>query len=248
MTIIDRIAQRLGYTKAEGTERSFLPDVPPVSGVAEIKSTSTTDVTSVASGQQVLRLNRYPTWINVHDAPDEKLRACIWVYVCATIVADAVASVPLKVVRNGEEVPDTHPLRRLLSKPAPDYDTRMWMQEASLAMTLTGTLYVEKVRARAMGRSKIAEGGLPKELWPQHGQTFRPVKQLNTRRPKVEQYQPLRGEPGYLPAGDVVPVRYVRPCSPTERFSPYARAARAIPLDPPARAWPRRSLRNCRRP
>jgi len=147
-------------------------------------------------------------------------------------------------VRSGEEVPAPHPLRRVLARPAPDYGTAMWLQEASLSMTLTGVLYMEKVRARAMGRSRIAEGGLPKELWPQHGKTFRPVKQLNTRRPKVEQYQPLRGEPGYLPATDVVPVRYVRPGRPTEGFAPYEGAAREISIDRAASEWQQISLAN----
>lgn len=79
------------------------------------------------------------------------------VFRCIEEVSKAVASVPLRVMLNGEPAPDEHPAVMLLRRPNPQQSRAMLVREMMTFLLISGDTYIERVRP--------GENRPPLELW-----------------------------------------------------------------------------------
>ena len=179
---------------------------------------------------------------------DLALKASVWVYACAERRATACAAIPLILYRGGVEVPwddQNDPLLRLLRQPIPGTTWDAWVEEVVLYLALTGTSYLEKIRARAYGTSAIYPGqGLPLELWPSGAGDFKAKVDTKIRRQVVEYYEPRVGDRTKLAPSEVVRIVRPRPGKRAEGFAPVEGAEREVSTDRAASEWQAHSLRN----
>jgi HK97 family phage portal protein len=172
----------------------------------------------------------------------------VWVYACAERRATAAASIPLILYRGGVEVPwddPDDPVLRILRQPMPDTTWTAWIEEISLYLSLTGTCYLEKYRARALGMSAIHQGlGLPAELWPFGAGSFKAKVDTKIRRQVIEYYEPRLGDKTQVPTSEIIRIHRPRPSKRGEGFSPVEGAEREVSTDRAASEWQAQSLRN----
>lgn len=78
-------------------------------------------------------------------------------YACVNLMAQSIASLSFAVIRNGTELGRTHPVVRLLAKPAPDTTLARFVLRAATQLYATGDLFIEGVYPGT-------PAGLPREL------------------------------------------------------------------------------------
>lgn len=215
-----------------------------------------------------------PPWVfypsaSIRGAYDQsgalsKELASVWVYACASLIARSVAAIPLKVLRDGEEVdPKTDPLARLLNKPAPNWTGTRLREAMTLYMELTGSTYLQKVRSRARGESQWTEHraalrrlgidslGMPVQLWPfgedsyeTHINESQGVPATGFIPPYVRYYSDANGRRQEI--WDVVQVLYHRvgDGNEGEGLAPVEGARLEVASDAEAASWQAQSFQN----
>lgn len=178
------------------------------------------------------------------DNGDEAMKASIWVYACARVIATTLASIPLKAYQYGEEVASDHPLAKLLREPIPGFTQSLWLYLMSLYITTGGEAYLEKIRASILGASAIDGQGLIKELWCFPGSYFEPNAAETARKQVPASYSPQYGDETEVATADIIHIRRPRPSNINAGFGPVEGAESEISTDSQASAWQQSALKN----
>lgn len=170
----------------------------------------------------------------------EGYERCVIVARCVQIVSKSVASIPVKVLVNGEEVED-HPVLQLLKKPNPTMGGATFMEKLVSMHQITGNTYVEA----------LVVGGQPKELWLWPPFAMKVAEPSKGFIPKGFVYDD--GTPAHKRSWEVNPitgacellqVKTFNPLDPWYGLSPIATAAFAADQHNEANTWNMRLLQN----
>ena len=164
-------------------------------------------------------------------------------YRCVRMIAEAAASTPLAVFRDGVR-DDDHPLARLLERPNPEQSGPEWLEGVYGALQTAGNAYVE-----AAGDGD--DDGAPDELWSlrpdrmavvpgRHGWPEAYVYEVDGRRLRIG-----RGADGWMP---VMHLKLFHPFDDHYGFSPLEAAACAVDVHNASGAWNKALLDNAARP
>lgn len=209
MALLDRLVQRLGYTKSARTRAVAIPEFELRTG---------------------------------HDRPEDfedyavAYAQVVWVHACASIIASAVAGLPLTVRRNGRAQPDST-LQRLLDAPnrhTTGYD--LWEQTVT-SLELAGNAYWEIERDPT---------GRPIAIYSLRPDLVRIV-------PDVQEYvrgylYEVNGQSVSLTPDEVIHFRYFNPLDEYYGLGPLAAARHGVIADSYAVAYNTNFFRNGARP
>jgi len=142
-----------------------------------------------------------------------------WVGDCVSLIAERIASIPLKLYNKDDELIDEHPFYDLLNHFNPDTTKFMGKEFISIYQDLTGECYILMLKDRL---------GIPRELF------FRSPEKMTPKVNKgiIENYKYLEGtrEITY-PREDILYFRYPSPTDPYRGASPVQRKAYAYDTD-----------------
>lgn len=181
-------------------------------------------------------------------ALDEGLKASIWVYRCATVVALSVASVPWtasqRVGDQWKPLDREHPLQRLLRRPNPEWSWMDFVTQTAYFMQLGGEAFITKIRSQAMGASAAyPELGVPTELWAYAPDTFSP-RPGQPGQPFVAEYRDnSRLKRNVLPE-NMIHAMFPNPSDPYRGLSPLQAAQRDVDTEVQAAEWQASMLTN----
>jgi len=221
------------------------------SSTALVKTSSTSSAEVAINNPPVLpRHAREQRWLySVGAATQTSMTASLWVYCCASLIANAVASVPLKVMKGKREL-RRHPLIDLLKRPHPESRFRHWQAERAYHLVLTGTDYIHIRRASVHGESLRYPGvNKPAQLWTYPEGEFR-TKVESSGAPRVIGYERCTGGHLDVTERDVIRTMFVRPGREGAKrgLSPLEAASREASMDDAAANWQRNSFANRCRP
>ncbi len=209
MALFDRLVQRLGYAKSARTRAVAIPEFELESG---------------------------------HDRPEDfedyavAYAQVVWVHACASLIASAVAGLPLRVQRDGRAEPASA-LERLLRAPnrhVTGYD--LW-EHTVTCLELAGNAYWEIERDAA---------GRPVAIYPLRPDFVRIVPDV---RDYVRGYlYEVNGRSVALAPDDVIHFRYFNPLDEYYGLGPLAAARHGIIADSYAVAYNTSFFRNGARP
>lgn len=184
-----------------------------------------------------------PVWITAEaggGAGADPYTASLWVFACASLISQALASIPLGVFVGNELVED-HDLEGLFEAPTPEHDLNQWLQEWSLYLLLTGACYLEPYFYQR-GRDR----GLVESLWLYGEGEYRTLRSREGRRQIIGFER--RHDNEKFGVDDVFLSRYVRPGarhnSRRVGVSPLEGAAREATVDRDAARWQASSFQN----
>lgn len=216
------------------------------SGDALAKTATTSAEVALNTPRVIDRMAREPRWVySLSSATESGMTASLWVYCCASLIANSVASLPLRVMK-GKRALQRHALLDLLKRPHPQMRLKHWQAARAYNLLLTGTDYVHVLRASAMGESRTHRGaGLPHELWPYPEGEFR-TKVEPFGAPRITGYERCTGGLLKVTERDVIRTMSVRPGREGAKrgLAPLEAAAREASMDDAAADWQRNSFAN----
>lgn len=192
------------------------------------------------------RLDRpvYTDW-STATAIKSGLKASTWVYICVTLIAESMASVPLRVQVQASDgswswsdlrAPNAALLQALIDDFNPFMPRSIGLALAAKYWLLGGEGYLLKNRG-------LDDDDPPLELWPQHGDQLRPIA---SERDWIRAYEHWVG--GQLrpeqPTRDVVPFVSPDPANPTRGLSPLKAGGKTVDSDAAAAQFQTSSLQN----
>lgn len=204
--------------------------------------------TKVSATQAIIHLSNggstegISTKRNYSQFAEEGYRRNVVAFRSINVVARSLASIPLKVFSGKTELPDSHPLPKLLKRPNPQQGGASFFEASSAYFLISGNGYIEGVGP---------DNQPPRELW-----TLRPdrmkviggtlgvigyVYEANGRR-KTWEADPIEGKSAIL---------HMRSFNPLDDFygmSPIEAAAFSIDQHNAASKWNQSLLQNSARP
>jgi HK97 family phage portal protein len=179
-----------------------------------------------------------PKWseFSSRQAIRDGFKRSVWVYACARLRANNIASIPwiVEIKKGGDwEADPNHDLQKLIDRPNPAYDFSDMMRRAVFAMDLSGDAYLSKVRND--GKRLI-------EIWP-----LIPDKMdIYPSRDRMISYYMYRHNSvsAKLLVSDVLHLKYAHPGDLYYGLPPLQAAARAVDIDEEGEKWQKTSLQN----
>jgi HK97 family phage portal protein len=164
-------------------------------------------------------------------------KACSWVYVCVTRLAQALSSVPWRVYtrpsrRNDWEVAEDHPHEVLLEYPNPRMSRKALMLFQGQQVLLRGNALFHRV-AGANGESP--------ELWPLNPARIQPIAD---EAQFLWGYKEQDGQRRELPAEEVAHAMLPDPTNPLWGVPPLRAISDVVAADIDAVVWNRSMLKN----
>lgn len=160
------------------------------------------------------------------------------VFACVSMIARAVASIPI-ALRDGRNQVETHPLLKLLARPNPTQSGADLLESLVSDMLITGDSFVERVRNG---------GAVVSELWRQEPSKMRVIAgelgvpagfELHDQGQKVRwQADPVRGQ------SDVLQIKTYNPLNSWAGLAPMEAAAYAVDNHNEASRWNYQLLKN----
>jgi len=196
----------------------------------EQKSVTTGEADAGRSSGAVV-WSEWPT----EKAINEGYKAAVAVYACCRRRAEAVSSVPFVAQRlaggKWEDLPSTHPLQQLLSKPNPEISPTEFWQIVMNHLDLSGNAYMAKVRD---GNGRVME------LWPHYPHTVSAVKSAQglAAAYKVGTLQKT------VSPEDMTHLRFPNPADLLFGQPPLQAAARSVDVDNAALAYQKNGMDN----
>lgn len=179
-----------------------------------------------------------PRWseFNSRQAIRDGFKRSVWVYACAKLRANNIASIPWTVekrVQGDWDKDPNHELQRIIDKPCPSYDWSDIIRRTVMGCDLSGDGYLSKVRT---------DGGKLIEVWP-----LIPDKmEIVPSRDRMVAYYRYRHSSvtRLIPVQDIVHLKYTHPGDLYYGLSPLHAAARAVDIDEESEKWQKTSLQN----
>ena len=136
---------------------------------------------------------------SVYD--EQAYRKIALIFRCINVVANSIASAPIRVYERGgdqqeTELPD-HPLRRLMERPNPTMGETVFIATVMTAVASAGFCVIEKARSGA---------GRPVELWPLRSDWILPIPRSDGMADW--EYRIPGREQVVIPAEDVIVITY----------------------------------------
>jgi HK97 family phage portal protein len=171
------------------------------------------------------------------------------VYRCTSIIAKAVASIPLRLMSGDKAMEeDAHPLAKLLAKPNPTQSTSDFLEWLTAYFVLLGNAMTEQV---------IGVDGAPIELWVWQPYRFRICDPVDPRTPYPSQYEYRDGNGAHDRTWEVDPISGQSDIIHWRAFGPLNRwwgvpalkpAASDVDQNTEAGEWNRKNLANNMQP
>ncbi|MCK5444273.1 MAG: phage portal protein [Rhodospirillaceae bacterium] len=179
-------------------------------------------------------------------AVDKGLKASVWVYRCATLMAMTLAAVPWRAEQLVGGVWQHQPisqLQRLISRPNPQWTTNRLHQEVTYSLMLAGEAYISKIRSAKAGKSKLVEGaGLPHHLWVLPPDRLAPV--VGGPHSNLIVGYENRTDKTRVPATEIMQPMFVDPSCPYHGLAPLVAAMKDVDTDVEAANWQKLSFEN----
>lgn len=206
--------------------------------VMEVKHASQMACDPCGGSQQIGKDPKWAFTLNLY----QDLPLSLWVYNCASMLAELCGSIRLVATFNGVPQPDSK-LQKLLNRPARGWRQAEWTAARAYHLLLTGTDYLHIERAKVRGQSALrGRGALPASLWPYPQGEFRTEL---TQTPPHEVLYYVRTEDSLeVSESDCIRTRFVKPNDMSRGLSPLEAAANEARVDINAAAWQAESYHN----
>jgi len=157
---------------------------------------------------------------NTYRNTAEQLKAYQgWVSDCVSLIAQRIASIPLRLYDNKDELIEEHPFYDLMKRPNPDTTAFLGKELRSTYKDLTGECYI------FMAKDGL---GIPRELYFRSPERISPV----VKNGIVDHFKYLQGYQEIIyPREDILYWKYANPTDPFRGASPVQRKAYAYDTD-----------------